>query len=100
MKSLNRGVRSDKTTRTVVAHGRALPAASPTSEGEELYPSRLQESSSDEPDTRNNLKSSPVQREYTRVQKLVVWALIIATMVMSVIDVFILKAKAHGTLLN
>jgi hypothetical protein len=97
MKSLNREVRSEESTPPVFVHGRALPAVSPGCEGEELHLSRLQELLPDESDTRNDLKSSAVQREYTQAQELVVWALIIAIMVISVIVVLMLRAKANGT---
>ena len=59
-------------------------------------PSRLEELSSDD-DTRTDSKASPVQREYTREQELIAWALIIVILVISVIACYLLWAKANGT---
>ena len=47
-----------------------------SSDREAVSPSRLEELPSDD-DTRNDSKASPVQREYTLEQELIVWALII-----------------------
>ena len=62
------------------------------SEREAVSPSRLEELSSDD-DTRNDSKTSPVQREYTREQELIVWALIIVILVISVIAFYLLWAN-------
>ena len=67
-----------------------------SSEREAVFPSRLEEVSSDD-DTRNDSKASPVQREYTREQEPIVWALIIVILVISVIAFYLLWAKANGT---
>ena len=67
-----------------------------SSEREAVSPSRLEELSSDD-DTRNDSKASPVQREYTREQELIAWALIIVILVISVIAFYLLWAKANGT---
>ena len=67
-----------------------------SSEREAVSPSRLEEVSSDD-DTRNDSKASPVQREYTREQELIAWALIIVILVISVIAFYLLWAKANGT---
>ena len=67
-----------------------------SSEREAVSPSRLEELSSDD-DTRNDSKASPVQREYTREQELIAWALIIVILVISVIACYLLWAKANGT---
>ena len=67
-----------------------------SSEREAVSPSRLEELPSDD-DTRNDSKASPVQREYTREQELIVWALIIVILVISVIAFYLLWAKANGT---
>ena len=67
-----------------------------SSEREAVSPSRLEEVSSDD-DTRNDSKASPVQREYTREQELIAWALIIVILVISVIAFYLLWAKADGT---
>ena len=64
-------------------------------EREAVSPSRLEELSDD--DTRNDSKASPVQREYTREQELIAWALIIVILVISVIACYLLWAKANGT---
>ena len=65
-------------------------------EREAVSPSRLEELSSDD-DTRNDSKASPVQREYTREQELIAWALIIVILVIGVIAFYLLWAKANGT---
>ena len=67
-----------------------------SSERAAVSPSRLEELSSDD-DTRNDSKASPVQREYTREQELIAWALIIVILVISVIAFYLLWAKANGT---
>ena len=67
-----------------------------SSEREAVFPSRLEEVSSDD-DTRNDSKASPVQREYTREQELIAWALIIVILVITVIAFYLLWAKANGT---
>ena len=67
-----------------------------SSEREAVSPSRLEELSSDD-DKRNDSKASPVQREYTREQELIAWALIIVILVISVIACYLLWAKANGT---
>jgi NAD(P)-dependent dehydrogenase (short-subunit alcohol dehydrogenase family) len=64
------------------------------SERKEMSPSRLQELSSDDADIRDDPKASPVQREYTRTQELIAWALTIAILVISVITFYLLWAKA------
>src|SRR6266404_1274374 len=64
-----------------------------SSEREAVSPSQLEELSSDD-DTRNDSK---VQREYTREQELIVWALIIVILVISAIAFYLLWAKANGT---
>ncbi len=56
-------------------------------------PSRQQELSSDDSDTRDDLQASTAQREYTRRQELIVWPLIIAIMV---IAFYLLWTKASG----
>jgi hypothetical protein len=93
MKSLNRKFRAEKSNWILLAHGRLLPAEIPASEREEAFLARPQEPLSDESETREDLKASPVELEYTRVQELVVWALIIAIMVMSGIVAYMLLAK-------
>jgi hypothetical protein len=67
-----------------------------SSEREAVSPSRLEELSSDD-DKRNDSKASPVQREYTREQELIAWALIIVILVTTVIAFYLLWAKANGT---
>ena len=61
-----------------------------------VFSSEREAVSSDD-DTRNDSKASPVQREYTREQELIVWALILVILVISVIAFYLLWAKANGT---
>jgi hypothetical protein len=61
-----------------------------------VSPSRLEELSSDD-DTQNDSKASPVQREYTREQELIAWALIMVILVISVTACYLFWAKANGT---
>jgi hypothetical protein len=67
-----------------------------SSEREAVSPSRLEELPPDD-DTRNESRASPVQREYTLEQELIVRAVILVILVISVIAFYLLWVKANST---